>query len=266
MSARCKTSRTQVWLDNLGEWTWPGGLPPARRRRRGAPAGLGPHAATRACPASAGGRRGGAPGSLAARAATARRRRCSARCAVAVPCARARGPARPRAGIEGVAPARLAASTSPDRAGAAAGRCVAGQHRRAGSSIVHAPATRRPRCAARAPSTSTCRPGSTRRAARRATRCSTCCTATTSRRRRSWKLGLQGELDRLIAAHAIPPLIAVMIQGGRRCQQLARPAATSTTKATSLEVQETHRPHAADRRRARRAARSPATRWAATAR
>ncbi len=28
-------------------------------------------------------------------------------------------------------------------------------------------------------------------------------------------LGLQGELDRLIAAHQIPPLIAVMIQGGR---------------------------------------------------
>jgi enterochelin esterase-like enzyme len=29
------------------------------------------------------------------------------------------------------------------------------------------------------------------------------------------ELGLQGELDRLIAAHEIPPLIAVMIQGGR---------------------------------------------------
>jgi enterochelin esterase-like enzyme len=29
------------------------------------------------------------------------------------------------------------------------------------------------------------------------------------------QIGLQGELDRLIARHAIPPLIAVMIQGGR---------------------------------------------------
>ncbi len=29
------------------------------------------------------------------------------------------------------------------------------------------------------------------------------------------ELGLQGELDRLIAAHEVPPLIAVMIQGGR---------------------------------------------------
>ena len=29
------------------------------------------------------------------------------------------------------------------------------------------------------------------------------------------QVGLQGELDRLIAHHAIPPLIAVMIQGGR---------------------------------------------------
>ena len=28
------------------------------------------------------------------------------------------------------------------------------------------------------------------------------------------RIGLQGELDRLIAAHAIPPMIAVMIQGG----------------------------------------------------
>jgi enterochelin esterase-like enzyme len=29
------------------------------------------------------------------------------------------------------------------------------------------------------------------------------------------QLGLQGELDRLIAAHQVPPMIAVMIQGGR---------------------------------------------------
>ena len=46
------------------------------------------------------------------------------------------------------------------------------------------------------------------------------------------QLGLQGELDTLIARHEIPPLIAVMIQGGPATTTGATAAAT-TTRATS---------------------------------
>jgi hypothetical protein len=73
------------------------------------------------------------------------------------------------------------------------------------------------------------------------------------------EVGLQGQLDRLIARRAIPPLIAVMIQGG--------PGATSvgTTKATSWKCRNwwTGR---SPRWPIGPGARSPATRWAAMAR
>ncbi len=51
------------------------------------------------------------------------------------------------------------------------------------------------------------------------------------------QVGLQGELDRLIAAHAIPPLIAVMIQGGRGANNW-RPFGGQNFERYVLEVQE----------------------------
>ena len=46
-----------------------------------------------------------------------------------------------------------------------------------------------------------------------ATRCSTCCTATSRPAASFLRLGLQPTLDRLIATHAIAPMIAVMLAG-----------------------------------------------------
>ncbi len=51
------------------------------------------------------------------------------------------------------------------------------------------------------------------------------------------QIGLQGELDRLIARHAIPPLIAVMIQGGRGANNW-RNAGGQNYESYVLEVQE----------------------------
>ena len=46
------------------------------------------------------------------------------------------------------------------------------------------------------------------------TRCCTCCTGNDQSDTAFLQIGLQAQLDQLIAKHAIPPLIAVMIQGG----------------------------------------------------
>jgi hypothetical protein len=51
------------------------------------------------------------------------------------------------------------------------------------------------------------------------------------------QIGLQGELDRLIARHAIPPLIAVMIQGGRGANNW-RNIGSQHYESYVLEVQE----------------------------
>jgi enterochelin esterase-like enzyme len=51
------------------------------------------------------------------------------------------------------------------------------------------------------------------------------------------EIGLQGELDRLIARHAIPPLIAVMIQGGRGANNW-RDRGSRNYETYVLEVQE----------------------------
>jgi Putative esterase len=51
------------------------------------------------------------------------------------------------------------------------------------------------------------------------------------------EVGLQGELDRLIARHAIPPLIAVMIQGGRGANNW-RDLGTRNYESYVLEVQQ----------------------------
>jgi enterochelin esterase-like enzyme len=51
------------------------------------------------------------------------------------------------------------------------------------------------------------------------------------------QIGLQGELDRLIARHAIPPMIAVMIQGGRGANNW-RAYEGRNYEAYVLEVQE----------------------------
>jgi enterochelin esterase-like enzyme len=51
------------------------------------------------------------------------------------------------------------------------------------------------------------------------------------------QIGLQGELDSLIARHAIPPLIAVMIQGGRGANNW-RPYAGRDYESYVVEVQE----------------------------
>jgi enterochelin esterase-like enzyme len=50
-------------------------------------------------------------------------------------------------------------------------------------------------------------------------------------------LGLQGELDRLIAAHQVPPMIAVMIQGGRGANNW-RDEGTHRYESYVLEVQQ----------------------------
>ncbi len=50
------------------------------------------------------------------------------------------------------------------------------------------------------------------------------------------QVGLQGELDRLIASHAIPPLIAVMIQGGRGANNW-RDSGAKNYESYVLEVQ-----------------------------
>jgi len=51
------------------------------------------------------------------------------------------------------------------------------------------------------------------------------------------EIGLQSELDRLIARHAIPPMIAVMIQGGRGANNW-RPFGGRNYESYVVEVQE----------------------------
>ena len=79
------------------------------------------------------------------------------------------------------------------------------------------------------------------------------------------QIGVQGTLDRLIARHTIAPVIAVMIQGGPGSNNWLNQGATPlrSVRARSAAAR---RPDAADDPRPRAPARSPATRWAATAR
>ena len=79
------------------------------------------------------------------------------------------------------------------------------------------------------------------------------------------QIGLQGELDTLIARHAIPPLIAVMIQGGPGANNW-RNLGDLYYESYVLEVQELVDRMLPTVARARRAGDRRACRWAATAR
>ena len=74
-----------------------------------------------------------------------------------------------------------------------------------------------------------------------------------------------GPARQLIAQHAIPPLIAVMIQGGPGTNNWRNKGAPALRKLHPRNPA-ADRPHAADDRQRATPARSSATRWAATAR
>ena len=222
MSVAVKSSRTQVWLENLGEWSWPGtsgggaaeALPPTWV----------PTFPPRLEPAAAGPGATAAPGARQPGRAIARRLAWGAVAAtLAVLCValalegppsverslgiRTLGPSPSiRAAREDAAISRAAAASarslptltvaSQDGAGSSidAASYPSAALRGSGSFLVYLPAGY----------------------------------ASTTRRypvlylltgndqsdTAFLQVGLQGELDQLIARHAIPPMIAVMIQGG----------------------------------------------------
>jgi enterochelin esterase-like enzyme len=213
MPGSVKTSRTQVWFDSLGEWTWPGragdaveALPPAwvpvfpRLEPAAAAAAVSP-----APPASAGGARRAAklrPLALVLVAAA-----LAALCTMLVMA----GPQSLDPVFERHASPPAAVTAASATAPAPLPTLVAAGHDRAGSSIDVASY----RSAALGASGSFhvyLPPGfgaSTRRYPVLYLLHGNEQPATAF-----LQMGLQGELDTLIARHEIPPLIAVMIQGG----------------------------------------------------
>jgi S-formylglutathione hydrolase FrmB len=114
-------------------------------------------------------------------------------------------------GHEGVAPARVAATTPPEQLARPELRPVSTDA--AGSSIVHA--LYQSAALRRQGSFYLYEPPGLRRAAGAARYPVLYLLHGNSQRATAFlEIGLQDELDRLISAHAIPPLIAVMIQGG----------------------------------------------------
>ncbi len=248
-----KASRTQVWLESLGDWSWPG--------QGGAAVEFLPPPWVPALPAAAGAglrRRGRA--ALAAARARAGRAGCStARC-----WARSRVDLR-RARAGRAADARAASIGADERGGDRAGS--AGDQLRAGGCSR---CRRSSRSARTRPAARSLRAGyPSRGAARQKARSSCTCPRATRAPTLHYpvlymlpgddqsdtaflQIGLQAQLDRLIAAHAIPPMIAVMIQGG--------PGANLWRNQGALALRKLHprspgtdRPDAADGARARRA-------------
>ncbi len=227
-----KASRTQVWLESLGDWSWPGqggaaaeflpppwvpALPPRRER---AFAGTGARTLPAARPCA------GAPADHRRSARRARGRVHRARAGQAADARGTRGlRRRRRRGRAGSARGQLdltravaadARAREPGR-GRQLDRCGA--------------TTPPPPCTAKARSSSTCLRATP--APRSTTRCCTCSPAMTRQTMHSCRIGVQERLDRLIAAHAIPPMIAVMVQGGPGANNCGATRARSATKTTS---------------------------------
>ncbi len=202
MSPGVRSARTQVWLDSLGDWTWPG--------QRVAAAEVGPPAWVPSYPAPAA--QAAAP-ALPAPWQRARRLLIGVLLsALAAVCAAlalqgqlglGRGPATlPAAEHAGTAPSPLlrlpalediTAARSGSTIARASYHSVALDH--TGSFYVYEPPGLHGASAQRYPVLYLLHGNSQSAKA-------------------FLEIGLQGELDTLIARHAIPPLIAVMIQGG----------------------------------------------------
>ncbi len=209
MATAARTTRTQLWLDSLGEWSWPG---------RAAEALPLPPAWVPAFPPALEPAGAGAPASALSRPSRANPRLLLITALLSAVVALAallalRGPLRLQRllGIRTAAPSTVAAAQVLAPAPAPLPTLVGGVHDAAGSSIDTASYT-----SAALGSTGSFHvyipPGF----------------ASTTRHypvlyllhgnsqpaTAFLQIGLQEQLDRLIARHAIPPLIAVMIQGG----------------------------------------------------
>ena len=224
MPVAAKQSRTQVWMDTLGEWSWPGraaeaveALPAPPSWVPTFPPRLEPLAGASAV--AGGGALGASSGSAAAQRranprlvalATLTSGLIAACCALLL----LHGPG----GFERVfgghdpAPASAAAITRTASAPVPLPRLIAGGRDAAGSSIDHASFA----SAALGGEGSFhvyLPPGFARSDARYPVLY--LLHGNEQRATAFLALGLRHELDRLIAAHEVPPLIAVMIQGGR---------------------------------------------------
>jgi enterochelin esterase-like enzyme len=221
MSAAVKQSRTQVWMDGPGEWSWPGraaeALPSPPSWVPAFPPRLEP-LASGASGALAGGSRSGS-GVAQPRAnprlvilATLISGLIAACCALLL----LHGPG----GFERVFTGQQPAPARTANAGAAYGATapaplptlIAGSHDAAGSSIdtasyASAALGREGSFHVYLP------PGFAESGARYPVLY--LLHGNEQRATAFLRLGLQGELDRLIAAHEVPPMIAVMIQGGK---------------------------------------------------
>jgi enterochelin esterase-like enzyme len=204
MSVGSKSPRTQVWLESLGEWTWPGQravaaevLPPAwvptfPPAGTGAPAPALPAGWERA-------RRLTVGLLLSALAAVCAALALGGQLGIDLGGARASvAPARTApAQRHGLLPAPslhlITRSDAGSTIGHASYRSVALHH--TGSFYVYLPPGYRAATATRYPVIYLLHGNSQAATA-------------------FLRIGIQGELDRLISAHAIPPMIAVMVQGG----------------------------------------------------
>lgn len=217
MSGATKQSRTQVWMDSLGEWSWPGRAAEAVEALPTPPSWV-PAFPPRLEPLASGASAGAAGGSIGAQPranprlvalATLISGLIAACCALLL----LHGPG----GFERVftghdpAPALTPASHAAP-APAPLPTLLAGGHDSAGSSIDTAAFT----SAALGGEGSFhvyLPPGFAGSDARYPVLY--LLHGNEQRATAFLALGLQGELDRLIAAHEVPPLIAVMIQGGK---------------------------------------------------
>jgi enterochelin esterase-like enzyme len=218
MSAPAKQSRTQVWMDTLGEWSWPGRAAEAVEALPAPPSWV-PAFPPRLEPLASGAAGLGAHGSPAEQPranprlvalATLISGLIAACCALLL----LHGPGgfERVLGGQGSAPARVASATHPAPAPAPLPRLLAGNHDVAGSSVDDAGFS----SAALGGEGSFhvyLPPGFAESDARYPVLY--LLHGNEQRATAFLALGLQGELDRLIGAHEVPPLIAVMVQGGK---------------------------------------------------
>jgi enterochelin esterase-like enzyme len=219
MSAPAKQSRTQVWMDTLGEWSWPGRAAEAVEALPAPPAWV-PAFPPRLEPLAS-----GAAGRLAAHGPPAEQPRANPRLValatlisglIAACCALLllHGPG----GFERVltgqssAPARVASATHRALAPAPLPTLLAGSRDTAGSSVDNA-SFASSALGGEGSFHVYLPPGFAASDARYPVLY--LLHGNEQRASAFVQLGLQGELDRLIAAHEVPPLIAVMIQGGK---------------------------------------------------
>ena len=231
------TTRTQVWFESLDEWSWPGrggaavealppswipAFPPRSEPASSLPVAPGTWGPQRALPRGIAGALLALLVALSA-AATVNGPRALERVlglgAATRPAPARRPGGRPRGRAPPPLPAlaalsRDAAGSSIDTASYSSPALDGGT----ASFLVYLP------------------PGFARHDAN-TTRCCICSTATTSGPSAFLQIGLQEMLDRLIARHVVPPLIAVMIQGGRGANNW-RDRGSRRYESYVLEVQE----------------------------